>query len=158
MTCLGCSRGCDGSNRTLPTGWSSHPPVACHPSLPAPCVRNRPLMAGKLLAASDEIIPAVQTFRLTQFPFSLLYINRADYLWVVAVAQGSRKPGNWKQRVVSACPGLENSAQAETSTRRLCRTRTCRPLALLTGSEGAPRCTQLQFQPMVDPFPQQVRL
>ena len=39
-------------------------------------------------------------FRLTQFPFSLLYINRADCLWVVAVAHGSRKPGYWKPRVV----------------------------------------------------------
>ena len=45
-------------------------------------------------------MPGVQKFRLTQFPFSLLYINGADYLWVVAVAHGSRKPGYWKQRVV----------------------------------------------------------
>jgi hypothetical protein len=39
-------------------------------------------------------------FRLTQFPCSLLYINRADYLWVVAVAHGSRMPAYWKRRVV----------------------------------------------------------
>ena len=45
-------------------------------------------------------MPGGQRFRLTQFPFSLLYINRADYLWVVAVAHGSRKPGYWKKRVV----------------------------------------------------------
>jgi toxin ParE1/3/4 len=45
-------------------------------------------------------MPGVQKFRLTQFPFSLLYINGADYLWVVAVAHGSRKPGYWKQRAV----------------------------------------------------------
>jgi toxin ParE1/3/4 len=45
-------------------------------------------------------MPEVQTFRLTQFPFSLLYINRADYLWVVAVAHGNRKPGYWKKRVL----------------------------------------------------------
>jgi hypothetical protein len=45
-------------------------------------------------------MPGVQKFRLTQFPFSLLYINRADCLWVVAVTHGSRKPGYWKQRVV----------------------------------------------------------
>ena len=100
MTCIGCSRGYDASNKTLLTGWSSHPRVACLPSLPAPCVRNRLLMAGKLLAVSDMIIPGVQTFRLTQFPFSRLYINRADCLWVVAVAHGSRKPGYWKKRVV----------------------------------------------------------
>ena len=31
---------------------------------------------------------------------SSLNINRADYLWVVAVAHGSRKPGYWKQRFV----------------------------------------------------------
>jgi hypothetical protein len=45
-------------------------------------------------------MPVVHRFRLTQFPFSLLYINRADYLWVMAVSHGSRKPGYWKQRVV----------------------------------------------------------
>src|ERR1035441_1486470 len=28
------------------------------------------------------------------------YIDRTDYLWVMAVAHGSRKPGYWKQRVV----------------------------------------------------------
>jgi hypothetical protein len=28
-----------------------------------------------------------------------LYISRADYLWVVAVARGSRKPDYWKKRV-----------------------------------------------------------
>ena len=48
--CIGCSRGCDGSNKTLPTGWSSRPLVACHPSLPSPCVRNRLLMVGKPVA------------------------------------------------------------------------------------------------------------
>ena len=41
----------------------------------------------------------IYKFRLTQFPFSLLYINRADCLWVVAVAHGSRKLGYWKQKV-----------------------------------------------------------
>ena len=45
-------------------------------------------------------MPGVQKFRLTLFPFSLLYINRADYLWVVGVAHGSRKPGYCKKRVV----------------------------------------------------------
>jgi hypothetical protein len=68
---------------------------------------------------------------------SPLNINQADYLWAVAVAHGSRKPGYWKQRVVKVCSGLENSAQAETSTRRLCRTGECRPLAVLRRSEGA---------------------
>jgi len=44
-------------------------------------------------------LPGVQKFRLKQFPFSLLYITRADYVWVVVVAHGSRKPGHWKERI-----------------------------------------------------------
>lgn len=45
-------------------------------------------------------MPGVRKFRLTQFPFSLLYINRVDHVWVVAVAHGSRRPGYWQQRVI----------------------------------------------------------
>jgi hypothetical protein len=48
-------------------------------------------------AARD--LPGVQRIRIKQFPFSLLYINRADYIWIVAVAHGSRKPGYWKRRI-----------------------------------------------------------
>ena len=44
-------------------------------------------------------LPGVRRIRLKQFPFSLLYINRADDVWVVAVAHGSRKPGYWKHRI-----------------------------------------------------------
>ena len=44
-------------------------------------------------------LPGVQKLRLKQFPFSLLYINRPDLVWVVAVAHGSRKPGYWKARI-----------------------------------------------------------
>lgn len=43
--------------------------------------------------------PDVQKIQLKQFPFSLLYINRTDIVWVVAVAHGSRKPGFWKDRL-----------------------------------------------------------
>ena len=43
--------------------------------------------------------PEVQKLRIKQFPFSLLYINRPDYVWLVAVAHGSRKPGYWKRRI-----------------------------------------------------------
>lgn len=59
----------------------------------------------KAIAANPERyppapdLPGVQKFRLKQFPFSLLYINRAVYVWVVAVAHGSRKPGYWKERI-----------------------------------------------------------
>jgi toxin ParE1/3/4 len=44
-------------------------------------------------------LPEVRRLRLKQFPFSLLYINRPNYIWIVAVAHGSRKPGYWKQRL-----------------------------------------------------------
>jgi toxin ParE1/3/4 len=44
-------------------------------------------------------LPEVQRIRIKQFPFSLLYINRPDFVWIVAVAHGSRKPGYWKQRI-----------------------------------------------------------
>lgn len=44
-------------------------------------------------------LPSVQKFRLKQFPFCLLYINRANYVWVVAITHGSRRPGYWKDRI-----------------------------------------------------------
>jgi hypothetical protein len=57
MTGIGCSRGCAGSNRTLPTGWSSRPLVTCPPSLPALWVRNRLLMAGKPVKHQPRRLP-----------------------------------------------------------------------------------------------------
>ncbi len=45
-------------------------------------------------------LEGVRRIRLKQFPFSLLYINRPDHIWVVAVAHGSRKPGYWKGRML----------------------------------------------------------
>jgi len=44
-------------------------------------------------------LPEVRKLRIEQFPFSLLYVERADYIWVVAIAHGSRKPGYWKDRI-----------------------------------------------------------
>jgi toxin ParE1/3/4 len=60
----------------------------------------RAIVANPERYPPERDMPGVRKFRLTQFPFSLLYINRADCLWVVAVAHGSRKPGYWKPRVV----------------------------------------------------------
>jgi toxin ParE1/3/4 len=40
----------------------------------------------------------VRKFRLKNFPFSILYVNRADYVWVLAIAHGSRRPGYWHER------------------------------------------------------------
>jgi toxin ParE1/3/4 len=55
------------------------------------------LNPGRYPLAKD--LADVRTFRIKQFPFSLLYINRTNYIWIVAVAHGSRKPGYWKERI-----------------------------------------------------------
>jgi toxin ParE1/3/4 len=57
-----------------------------------------------ILANPERFPPArdirgVHKFRLKHFPFALLYIRRADHIWIVAVAHGSRKPGYWGNRV-----------------------------------------------------------
>ena len=44
-------------------------------------------------------LPVVRKYRLKRFPFSVLYINRSEDIWVVAVAHGRREPGYWKQRI-----------------------------------------------------------
>jgi plasmid stabilization system protein ParE len=41
----------------------------------------------------------VRRLRIKVFPFSLIFIERADAVWVVAVAHRSRKPGYWKHRL-----------------------------------------------------------
>ena len=35
---------------------------------------------------------------LQRFPFSVVYLERADYVEVIAVAHHRRKPGYWSQR------------------------------------------------------------
>ena len=41
----------------------------------------------------------VRKFRMPHFPFSILYVDRPLYVWVVAIAHGSRRPGYWKERL-----------------------------------------------------------
>jgi plasmid stabilization system protein ParE len=36
---------------------------------------------------------------LARFPFSIIYLDNADFVNVVAVAHSKRKPGYWKRRV-----------------------------------------------------------
>ena len=36
--------------------------------------------------------------RLKHFPFSILYVDRVDHVWIVAIAHGSRRPGYWEER------------------------------------------------------------
>jgi toxin ParE1/3/4 len=42
---------------------------------------------------------STRRFLLRQFPFTLIYRERASTIQIVAVAHTSRKPGYWKQRL-----------------------------------------------------------
>ncbi len=42
--------------------------------------------------------PARRHFSLN-FPYAVIYLERADYLWIVAVMHMKRKPGYWKPRI-----------------------------------------------------------
>ena len=44
-------------------------------------------------------MPPVRHYRLKRFPFSIIYLERRDYIWVLAVAHSSRRPGYWKNRL-----------------------------------------------------------
>jgi toxin ParE1/3/4 len=37
---------------------------------------------------------------LTRFPYKIFYLLLSDYIWVVAVAHGSRRPDYWQERLV----------------------------------------------------------
>ena len=54
--------------------------------------------------ATEPGLSGVQKLRLKQFPFSLIFVNRHDYVWVVAVAHGSRRPGYWQNRLAGSGP------------------------------------------------------
>src|SRR5579862_4573232 len=38
-------------------------------------------------------------FVIQRFPFSIVYLDEADSITIIAVAHGKRRPGYWKQRV-----------------------------------------------------------
>ncbi len=38
-------------------------------------------------------------FVLQRFPFSVVYLDDADFVTIVAVAHSKRKPGYWKDRI-----------------------------------------------------------
>lgn len=48
---------------------------------------------------TDRTTPDIHWLRVAQFPFSILYVIRADKIWVVAIAHGSRRPGYWRDRL-----------------------------------------------------------
>jgi len=38
-------------------------------------------------------------FVLQRFPFSVVYLDEPDFVTIIAIAHGKRKPGYWKARV-----------------------------------------------------------
>ena len=42
--------------------------------------------------------PPARRHLSTVFPYSVLYLNRPDYIWIVAIMHGKRQPGYWRTR------------------------------------------------------------
>ena len=42
---------------------------------------------------------ATRKARLPKYPFSVVYFERPNAIWIVAIAHGSRKPGYWFRRL-----------------------------------------------------------
>jgi len=42
----------------------------------------------------------IRHFVLRQFPFSVIYAEVGDILYLLAIAHSSRKPGYWSERIV----------------------------------------------------------
>ncbi len=45
--------------------------------------------------------PPVRRVLATGFPYAVLYVVKADYVWVVAVAPLKRDPDYWRQRLTN---------------------------------------------------------
>lgn len=43
--------------------------------------------------------PPVRRHLSTVFPYSVLYLDQPDRVWIVAVMHGKRRPGYWRNRV-----------------------------------------------------------
>jgi len=43
--------------------------------------------------------PPLRRHLSTIFPYAVVYLEQPDRIWVVAVMQGSRKPGYWRERL-----------------------------------------------------------
>ena len=67
--------------------------------------------AGVILELSDVAkdyrgLRPLQQYRLKRFPFSIIYLEKADRVWIVAVAHPSRRPGYWGYRL-GELPGAD---------------------------------------------------
>lgn len=50
----------------------------------------------KLYAAEDE--SGIRRCPLRRFPYTLVYLNLEDHIWLAAVAHQRKRPGYWKRR------------------------------------------------------------
>jgi toxin ParE1/3/4 len=46
-----------------------------------------------------EYLHGTRRIVLDRFPFSIVYLDSAEFVSIVAVAHGKRKPGYWKRRL-----------------------------------------------------------
>jgi plasmid stabilization system protein ParE len=76
--------------------------AAARPGLGAEFTREVESVIGQICDAPERWRLFEQDARrcLTRrFPFAVLYTIEADYILIVAVMHGSRKPGYWHQRI-----------------------------------------------------------
>ena len=59
---------------------------------------------AKIVAAPDRWRVLEQDVRLCRarvFPYAVLYTIEADYILIVAIAHGKRRPGYWRHRLIT---------------------------------------------------------
>jgi plasmid stabilization system protein ParE len=59
-------------------------------------------MIGDVSAHPDryrKIEPPIRRHISRDFPYALIYIERPDHIWIVAVAHLKRDPGYWRKRL-----------------------------------------------------------
>ena len=73
-----------------------------HPGLGAAFTREIEAAIGRILEAPDLFPFVEQDVRrclARTYPYGVLYTNKRDFILIVAVAHGSRKPGYWHERL-----------------------------------------------------------
>ena len=59
---------------------------------------------GKIVATPDRWRVLEQDVRICRtrvFPYAMLYTIEADYILIVAIAHGKRRPGYWRHRLTT---------------------------------------------------------
>lgn len=47
----------------------------------------------------ENHVPAIRRYTLSQFPFSMIYINTPGVVYILAIVHQSRHPDYWKDRI-----------------------------------------------------------